>query len=141
MASIWGSARLFIYSFEDHPAYADRVVELRRRMIERGDRLFTSALAVGEILVKPAEAGDRELLERYREVFRSPAITVIPFDLPTAECYARIRADRTIARPDAIHLACAASRDINLFITNDKRLVGKNIPGIDFIASLETAPL
>ena len=43
--------------------------------------------------------------------------------------------------PDAIHLACAASRNINLFITNDKRLLGKNIPGIDFIASLETAPL
>jgi hypothetical protein len=47
----------------------------------------------------------------------------------------------TIARPDGIHLAGAASRNINLFITNDKRLLGKNIPGIDFIASLETAPL
>jgi predicted nucleic acid-binding protein len=141
MASIFWDTMLFIYTFEDHPAYADRVVDLRRRMLERGDQLFTSALAVGEIQVKPAEAGDRELMERYREAFRSPAITVIPFDLQAAEFYARIRADRTIARPDAIHLACAASRNINLFITNDKRLLGKNIPGIDFIASLETAPI
>jgi uncharacterized protein len=141
MASIFWDTMLFIYSFEDNPAYADRVVGLRKRMLERGDRLFTSALAVGEILVKPAETGDHEMLERYREAFHSPAITVIPFDQQAAECYARIRADRTIARPDAIHLACAASRNINMFITNDKQLLGKNIPGIDFIASLETAPL
>jgi hypothetical protein len=42
------------------------------------------------------------MMERYRKAFRSPAITGIPFDLPAAECYAPICADRTIARPDAI---------------------------------------
>ncbi len=141
MASIFWDTMLFIYSFEDHPAYADRVESLRRRMLDRGDQLFTSALVVGEIQIKPAETGDRQMMERYREAFHSPAITVIPFDQQAAEIYARIRGDRTISRPDAIHLACAASRNINLFITNDKRLLGKNIPGIDFIASLETAPL
>jgi predicted nucleic acid-binding protein len=141
MASIFWDTMLFIYAFEDHPRYADQVESLRRRMLARGDTLYTSALAVGEILVKPAEAGDRRMLEQYREAFRAPAINVIPFGESAVEIYARIRTDRTISRPDAIHLACAASRGINLFLTNDKRLLGKVVPGIDFVASLETAPL
>jgi hypothetical protein len=71
MASIFWDTMLFICSFEDHPAYADRVVGLRKRMLERGDRLFTGALAVGEILLKPAETGDHEMLERYHGAFHS----------------------------------------------------------------------
>ena len=35
----------------------ERVVSLRKRMIERNDELLTSALTLGEILVKPLEAG------------------------------------------------------------------------------------
>lgn len=97
MASIFWDTMLFIYSFEDHPAYADRVESLRRRMLDRGDQLFTSALVVGEIQIKPAETGDRQMMERYREAFHSPAITVIPFDQQAAEIYARIRGDRTIS--------------------------------------------
>jgi hypothetical protein len=35
-------------------------------------------------------------------------------------------------------LACAAQAGTDLFLTNDKNLLGKNVPGIQFIASLET---
>jgi len=42
---------------------------------------------------------------------------------------------------DAIHLACAANAGTDMFITNDKRLFGRVIPGIQFIASLDTALL
>ena len=66
---------------------------------------------------------------------------MIPFDLAASQAYARIRGDRTIARPDAIQLACAASRHIDLFLTNDRRLSRKTVAGIDFITSLEAAPL
>jgi predicted nucleic acid-binding protein len=38
---------------------------------------------------------------------------------------------------DAIHLACAAQAGTDLFLTNDKRLVGKFVPGIQFIAGLD----
>jgi predicted nucleic acid-binding protein len=43
-----------------------------------------------------------------------------------------------VAPADAIHLACAAQAKTDLFLTNDKRLVGKIIPGIQFIATLDT---
>jgi predicted nucleic acid-binding protein len=38
---------------------------------------------------------------------------------------------------DAIHLASAAQAGTDLFLTNDKRLIGKVIPGIHFIASID----
>jgi hypothetical protein len=35
-------------------------------------------------------------------------------------------------------LACAAQAKVDLFLTNDKRLLGKFVAGIQFIATLET---
>jgi len=135
LAKIFWDTNLFIYLFEEHPAFVGRVDELRRRMLARGDRLYTSALTVGEILV-----GVEEAAERYQAFFQSPAVTVVPFDLRAAANYGRIRQDRGIARPDAIQLACAAAAEMNLFVTNDDRLSRKVVGGIDFITSLELAP-
>jgi predicted nucleic acid-binding protein len=54
----------------------------------------------------------------------------------TADHFARIRADRSIASADAIQLACAAQARVDLFLTNDRRLARRTIPGIQFIADL-----
>jgi len=110
-------------------------------MAERGDRICTSTLAVGEILVKPAEAGRADVAERYLRFFQGSAVTVIPFDLEASVRYAAIRRDRSIPPPDAIHLACAASAGIDLFVTNDDRLSRKVIPGVSFLCPLDRVPL
>ena len=110
-------------------------------MAQRGDRIYTSAFAVGEILVKPAEKGRTDLVDRYLTFFRGPAVTVIPFDLGASARYATIRRDRSIRPPDAIHLACAAATGIDLFVTNDDRLSHKVIPGISFLCALDRVPL
>ncbi len=110
-------------------------------MVERGDQLFTSAFAVGEILVKPTETGQREIAERYLAFFRHSAVAVIPFELQTSSRYAAIRGDRSVRPADAIHLACAASAGIDLFITNDDRLSRKTVPGINFLCGLDRLPL
>jgi predicted nucleic acid-binding protein len=60
------------------------------------------------------------------------------FRSETAHLYAGIRAKQNISPPDAIHLACAAQARIDLFLTNDKALVGKVIPGIQFIGGLDS---
>src|SRR5579863_815554 len=117
------------------------VEDLRRRMLQRDDRLFTSTMTVGEILVKPIATGNRALAARYREFLAAPQVSVATFDLSAAEAYAIIRNDRTIGPADAIQLACAAAADVDLFITNDGRLNRKNIPGIKFISSLNEAPI
>jgi len=63
---------------------------------------------------------------------------VIPFTIETADHYARIRGSLGLAPADAIHLACAAHAGADVFMTNDKRLVGQFVQGIQFIVSLDT---
>ena len=141
MANIFWDTNLFIYLFEDSPGFGAVVDDLRHRMLHRNDRLFTSAMTVGEVLVKPLSTGHRSLAERYRAFFSSPELTISPFGLDAAEAYAQIRQDRAIKRGDAIQLACAAAAEIDLFITNDSRLSRKNVPGIKFISGLSEAPI
>lgn len=141
MANILWDTNLFIYLFEQNPEFEPRVVRLRQAMSARGDQLFATAMTVGEILVKPVEAGDRVLEQSYRSFFQSGAMRVLSFDIEAAGHYARIRQDRGVRPPDAIQLACAAAHGIDLFITNDNRLSGKIVPGVNFITSLQDAPL
>jgi predicted nucleic acid-binding protein len=110
-------------------------------MRTRGDRLFTSCLTLGEILVKPVSCHDKEVTDRYNGFFSRSGITVLPFDLHAASRYAHIRQDRAIRRSDAIQLATAASAGMSLFITHDDRLSRVVVSGIDFVSSLDRAPI
>lgn len=107
-------------------------------MRERGDSLFTSALTVGEVLVKPVERNNDALRRRYEQALSSGA-TVLPFDIDAALHYAEIRQDRSIRPPDAIQLACAAAAEMDLFITSDDRLTRKFVRGVQFIQPLGNA--
>ena len=138
MSRIFWDTNLFIYLIEDHVDFSERVARLRKRMIERSDELYTSSLTLGEILVKPTEAGDEVLCRRYEAALRRAA-TIIPLDVEAARLYAGIRKDRTIRPPDAIQLACAAQARVDLFITNDERLSMKSLPRIQFVSSLAHA--
>ena len=140
MSRVFWDTNLFVYLFEDKGELTQRVVALRERMIERGDELFTSALTLGEILVKPGEAGNEALAQRY-ELAIAGAATILPFDRKAASIFAAVRRDRSIAPPDAIQLACASVAGTDLFITNDVRLSRKVVPGIHFIQSLAAAVL
>jgi predicted nucleic acid-binding protein len=138
VSRVFWDTNLFIYLVEGGGPRADRVAEIRRRMLDRGDQLYTSTLTLGEVLVKPAEVGDEGLQRSYEEAITEGAV-LVPFDRVAARLYAGIRRDRTIRPPDAIQLACAAQVRVDLFITNDERLSGKSIPGIQFVTSLERA--
>ena len=139
MSRVFWDTNLFVYLVEGH-GRAERVVALRQRMIEREDELLTSALTLGEVLVKPLEAGDRRLRQRYEHAITTGA-TVLPFDANAAPRFAEIRRDRSIRAPDAIQLACASVAEVDLFITNDDRLSRKNVRGIQFIQRLDGAML
>jgi predicted nucleic acid-binding protein len=141
MADIFWDTNLFIYLFEDSPKFGEAVRDLRRSMIRRTDRLITSAMTVGEVLVKPLATNNRDLADRYRNLFSSSAMTVVAFNIEAAEVYGKIRQDRTIHPADAFQLACASAAGVDLFITNDDRLSQKHVEGIQFITSLERAPI
>ncbi len=140
MSKIFFDTNLFIYLFEGHEPNRSRVIGIRKRMIERGDRIVTSAMTLGEVLVKPTKLGQTTLIEQYDRAIRSTA-QVVSFDSSIAWRYASLRATHTIRNADAIQLACAAHIGVDLFITNDSQLQSLNIPGIGFIAPLDKVPL
>jgi predicted nucleic acid-binding protein len=140
LSKIFFDTNVFIYMFEGLEPNRSRTISIRKRMLDRGDRLVTSAMTLGEVLVRPTKLGQTSLIEQYDRAIRSTA-QVIAFDAAIAWRYASLRATHTLRNADAIQLACAAHFGVDLFITNDKGLQKLNVPGIGFIVSLEKVPL
>lgn len=140
MSKVFFDTNLFIYMFEGEEPFRTRMLEIRRRMLDRGDRIVTSAMTLGEVLVKPTKLGQTSLIEQYDQAIRATSL-VVPFDPSVAWRYASLRATHTLRSPDAIQLACAAHVGVDLFISNDKHLHRLDVPGIGFIAPLDRVPL
>ena len=140
MSRVFWDTNVFIHLLEGHGALSERVVALRQAMLTRGDQLLTSALTLGEVLVKPLEHGDMELAAKYENAITAASL-VIDFDAKTAKKFAALRCDRSLRAPDAIQLACASVAGVDLFLTQDARLHGKQVEGIQFIVSVERAPI
>ena len=138
MSRVYWDSMLFIYWLEDNSQYARRVDAIRSRMEERHDQLITGAFTFGEVLAGAHRRGVPQLADEMRRLLRNAVAEVIPFTLETADRYARIRGSFGISPADAIHLASAAQAGTDLFLTNDKRLLGKIVPGIQFVAALDT---
>ena len=137
MSRVYWDTMLFIYWLEDHPQFAKRVDAIYHRMKERRDQLLTGAFTFGEVLAGVYRKGAAFRAEQVRRQLQRVLDEVVPFTLETADHYARIRGTLGLAPADAIHLASAAQAGTDLFLTNDKRLVGKFVPGIQFVASLD----
>ena len=140
MSRIFWDTNLFIYLFEDYGALSKATRELREKMLSRGDQLLTSTLTLGELLVKPIERGDIVLSSKYETAITAVSV-MLPFDTKAARIYATLRSNRTFRPPDAIQLACGAAAGVDLFVTNDHRLQGKQVDGIQFIVPLERVPI
>jgi len=140
MSRVFWDTNLFIYFLEGNNQLSVDTRRLRKSMLARGDQLLTSALTLGEVLVKPVERGDRILSAKYEDAITKSAL-LLSFDAKAAWKYAEIRLDRSLRAPDAVQLACAASATIDLFVTNDRRLQGKRVNGIQFIVALDQVPM
>jgi predicted nucleic acid-binding protein len=133
---------LFIYWLEANPQFGDRVAELLQASISRGDKIFTSIITIGEVLVLPVRNKDLEATRKIERFFDSDLITILPVTRPVVNLFAEVRAGvrpgfPKVAPADALHLACAGAHGIDLFLTNDKDLHRQQIPGIQFIAGLD----
>ena len=139
MSKVFFDTNVFVYLFEDYEPFSSMVDAVWRRMVQRGDKLVTSAMTLGELLVKPSKLGQASLVEQYDHAIRARA-QVVSFDTQIAWRYASLRATHNIRNADAIQLACAAHFGVDLFITNGQHLHKLNVPGIGFIAPLEKVP-
>ena len=139
MSVVYWDTMLFAYLLEDHPQFGPKVVRILERMTDRGDALCTSVFAVGELLAGAQRTDQWDALAKARHFFRGGRISLLPFHLSTAELFAEMRGRYGASPGDAIHLACAAEARVDLFLTHDRRLARKAIPGIAFISSLDSA--
>jgi predicted nucleic acid-binding protein len=140
VSRVFWDTNLFIYLFEGSPAFGPQVLALRQKMLKRGDELLTSTLTLGEVLVKPMKSGDAILTNEYRRAIPATA-TLLQFDEKAAILYAKLRCDVALRAPDAIQLACAGSFGVDLFVTNDENLHGRQVEGIQFIAPINRVPI
>jgi uncharacterized protein len=139
MSRVYWDTMLFIYWLEGNPDFGKRVGAIWSHMEERNDQLLTGALALGEVLAGAYKRGaDRDRVQAVKAALESAVSEVIPFTAETAELFGQIKGSLKIPSADAIHLACAAAAGTDLFLTNDSKLVGKFVPGIQFIAGLDS---
>lgn len=139
MSRIYWDTMIFVYWLEENPQFGKRANAIWARMQERNDQLITGALALGEVLAGAYKRGaGSERIQEVRSAFESAVSELIPFTVETADLFGRIKGSLNLPSADSIHLACAASANTDLFLTNDKNLIGKIIPGIQFIAGLDS---
>ena len=139
MSRIYWDTMLFIYWLEENPQFGKRVDAIWSQMQKRNDRLITGALALGEILAGAYKRGaDPERVRDVKTAFANTVSEIVPFAEEAADMFGQIKGSLKIPSADAIHLACAASAKADLFLTNDENLVGKIVPGIQFIAKIDS---
>ena len=136
MSKVYWDTMLFIYLLEANQRYGSAVRSIHERMQVRGDSLYTSYLTLGEIV-----AGAPQSRHAVREGLSAMNVEFLPFDGGAVDTFGWLRARQKLATADSIHLACAAAKGIDLFLTGDKQLVKQIVPGIQFISSIENSPI
>ena len=134
MSRVFWDSMLFIYLLDGNRRFADCVIERLGRSYDRGDELFTSHLALGEVMAGYGK--DEQQRSEVQEKIRSMGFSFVAFDGACTSTFARLRNERGLRAPDAIHLACAAAARTDMFLTGDAQLLkrGLYVPGIQFIA-------
>ena len=139
MSRIYWDSMLFIYWLEGNPQFGKQVDAIWLRMQARNDQLITAALTLGEVFAGAYRRGaNPERVQEIRAELETAVAEVLPFTSEGADLFGRIRGSLNVSSADAIHLTCAALAGTDLFLTNDKNLIGKVIPGIQFIAGLDS---
>jgi predicted nucleic acid-binding protein len=121
---VYLDANVFIMAFEHAGARADHAWWVIRA-IERGELLAgTSELTLAEILVKPLERGQTDLVGGYEKMMVSGLhFEVMPVRRDILANAAGLRARRgSIRLPDAVHVATAQALACAFFISNDRRI-------------------
>lgn len=140
MSRIYWDTSLFLHLLEGNPALVQRVQHLLDRSFQRGDSLFTSCLALAEIMTCAEKSPDPAKAAVIRQAIEEMGFSFLAFDNGAIAPFTQLRTKHGLSAADSTHLACAASAGIDLFLTADKQLTKLNVPGIHFIADF-TAPI
>lgn len=114
---------IFIYHFEENPAYLPFTRELFSS-IETGKRRgITSTITLMEIMVQPLSLGRHEVARKYEAILINfPNLLVADLDRDVIRQASRLRAEYRVCPPDALQAAACLVHGAGGFVTNDHRL-------------------
>jgi len=135
---IYWDTMIHAYWFEDNDALSLRVQHIYSSMQKRGDLLCGSVFVLSELLVGPLKEQNQAAADMIEQFFDSDAVTMLPYGRQSVRIFTELRANHGVKSLDALHLAIAASAGVDLFLTHDRRLHKLMVPGLPFIASLDT---
>jgi len=141
MSRVFWDTMLVIFLLEGNPAFRPRADALLARSRKRGDSLFTSWLAVGEIMAGVERFDQPIKATAVRGTLNEIGFRFLPFDERAVRPFSVLRGREKLKVADSVHLACAASAGIDLYLTGDKRLTRLDVPGIQFIADFNSSIL
>jgi len=112
-----------IYFIEDNRKYRE-IIHSFFEDLDRGEfSVITSTLTLTEVMVHPLRSGNHRLATRYRDILLNQNnLLVVPITVEIAEIAAELRARYQIRTPDALQIAAALDKNVQFFLTNDKRL-------------------
>jgi len=138
MRRIFWDSMLLIYLLEGNPTYSKRVQDLLKSAYEREDRLFTSYLGLAEVMAGAAKSASPFTGDEIKAKLNDAGFSYLPFGEAAVNPFARLRSISKVKSADAMNLACAASGQMDLFLTGDQQLIKLHVPGIQFIADFQT---
>lgn len=113
----------FIYYIEEHEDYIHTIEPLFTHISQGNIIAYTSLITLIEVLTKPIEENDKELISEYEDLLtNSNNLILIDIDRNVAIESAKLRAKYRIKIPDAIQLTSGLINGAGAFITNDANL-------------------
>jgi predicted nucleic acid-binding protein len=132
MSRIFWDTMMLVYFLEGHEEFGPQVRASLTRSHARGDALFTSYLALGELMA----GAHAEKAAWLGTTIGRMGFSFLSFDGKCTTPFAKLRSEMRLKAPDSIHLACAAAAGVDLYLTGDRQLLQRRlyVPGIQFIA-------
>ncbi|MFA5806298.1 MAG: PIN domain-containing protein [Melioribacteraceae bacterium] len=114
----------FIYHFENSEKYSPLTKVLFSALDKNSVRAITSVITRTEIITKPYQVGNQELVEKYIHYFRSGKNLVVhPINENIAIVAGELRGKYpSIKSIDALQLGTALFLEAKVFLTNDFQL-------------------
>jgi predicted nucleic acid-binding protein len=134
--SIYIDTNVLIYAFEGgHPSSAS-LRPLFRQIEDDELTASTSELTLAEVLVRPYAKGATSLIALFESILSGrDKIHVLPVDREILRASARLRGEsRPLKLADSIHVATAIAVGVELFLSNDARLLRLLPPGISGVS-------
>jgi predicted nucleic acid-binding protein len=111
-----------IYLIEGNQTFIEKVADFFEQSVKQDVNLYTSALTVAEIYIKPIKLKRTDLVAKFDKLLKTVLeVKSITWDI--AELSATLRSRYTSLKAvDALQIACAIQTNCTGFVTNDRRL-------------------